>query len=125
MQKSTNLQQKWPFLSLCCRHSRTHVHTQETQLPLSVHRSLGMFHREAGRPHLENRRGLLLCCDGELTPEVARSSTAKSRMKEKKELPHTLQHALAKISLFFLHVSSCVAPGLPVVLGGAVLHRGV
>lgn len=81
-----------------CMH--TLAHTEETLLPLSAHHSsLGMPQREAGGRVYKNRRGLLLCFDGELAPGVACSFGAKARMKEEQKLSHTLQYTLAKIPL--------------------------
>jgi len=59
---------------------------------------MGMQER-GRRAHLDHRRGLLLCFDGELTPGDAQSFSAKARMKEEQKLSHTPQYTLAKILL--------------------------
>lgn len=91
------------FFSSWQTHPHMHAHTcTHRGNPSPAFRpSLQPWHAVEGgrRPHLENRRGLLLCFDGELTPGVACSFSAKARMKEEQKVSHTLQYTLAKIPL--------------------------
>lgn len=91
------------FFSSWQTHPHMHAHTcTHRGNPSPAFRpSLQPWHavEEGRRPHLENRRGLLLCFDGELTPGVACSFSAKARMKEEQKVSHTLQYTLAKIPL--------------------------
>lgn len=88
------------FLADTPTHACTHLHAQRKPFsrfpPITAALACRRGRQEAT---FRKQKGLLLCFDGELTPGVACSFSAKARMKEEQKVSHTLQYTLAKIPL--------------------------
>lgn len=58
------------------RHTLTHIHRGNPSPSFRPPQQPWHAVERGRRPHLENRRGLLLCFDGELTPKFCQNSTS-------------------------------------------------